>query len=91
MSASQPNFETRNAPVAGQEEQVTMAIDDFIAYMQADQTVKVTDMLIAVLPCEGVAPLNAEAAAGAKLLQQLYTEMLIERIVEKGLYALLRR
>ena len=110
---AQANYETRNAPTLeeGGEPMVTKAIDDFIAYMCDDETVKVTDMLIMVSPKDltpnqrlGIRTLseatpredtskqmNIDSAETAKLLQQLYTEMLVERIIEKGLDYLLRR
>ncbi len=89
---AQSNFETRNAPTLDDSESaVRKAIDDFIAHMQADPTVKVLDMIVNVLPKDGTREVDENTAAAAKLLQQLYTEMLIDRIVEKGLYALLRR
>ncbi len=87
---SQANFDTRNAPTLEEGEQMVIkALDDFIAYMRADETVKVTDMLIQVT--DSKSEQSSDSAEKAKLLQQLYTEMLIERIVEKGLYYLLRR
>jgi hypothetical protein len=87
---------------------MTKAIDDFIDYMCADETVKVTDMLIMVSPKDESKHIGIDAAETAKLLQQLYTEpasrfaiwsafadtyteMLVERIMEKGLDYLLRR
>jgi hypothetical protein len=90
---AQANYETRNAPTLeeGGEPMVTKAIDDFIAYMCADETVKVTDMLIMVNPKDTSKQIDIDAAETAKLLQQLYTEMLVERIMEKGLDYLLRR
>lgn len=83
------NFETRSAPTLAEgEAMVTKAIDDFIAYMCADETVKVVDMLIRATPKDET---TAEAANLEKLLQQLYTDMLVERIIEKGLDHLLKR
>ncbi len=87
-----PNYETRSAPtLADGEAMVTKAIDDFIAYMCADETVKVTDMLIMVSPKDTSKQMSSEEAGLEKLLQQLYTEILVERIMEKGLDYLLRR
>ncbi len=89
---AQSNFETRNAPTLEDgEAAVTKAIDDFIAHMQADPTVKYIDMIVNVMPKDGTREVDENTAAAAKLLQQLYTAILIDRIVEKGLYALLRR
>ncbi len=86
------NYETRSAPtLADGEAMVTKAIDDFIAYMCADETVKVTDMLIMVSPKDTSKQMSSEEAGLEKLLQQLYTEILVERIMEKGLDYLLRR
>ncbi len=86
------NYETRSAPTLAQgEAMVTKAIDDFIAYMCADETVKVTDMLIMAKPKDESKQMSSEEAGLEKLLQQLYTEMLVERIMEKGLDYLLRR
>ncbi len=86
------NYETRSAPTLAQgEAMVTKAIDDFIAYMCADETVKVTDMLIMAKPKDESKQMSSEEAGLQKLLQQLYTEMLVERIMEKGLDYLLRR
>ncbi len=101
--AQQANYETRSAPTLAQgEAMVTKAIDDFIAYMCADETVKVTDMLIMAIPSaqaelrlakpkDESKQMSSEEAGLEKLLQQLYTEMLVERIMEKGLDYLLRR
>ena len=89
---SQANYETRSAPTLAEgEAMVTKALDDFITYMCADETVKVTDMLIMVNPKDQSKIMDADVAEKAKLLQQLYTEMLVERIMEKGLDYLLRR
>ena len=86
------NYETRSAPTLAEgEAMVTKALDDFITYMCADETVKVTDMLIMVNPKDQSKIMDADVAEKAKLLQQLYTEMLVERIMEKGLDYLLRR
>ncbi len=90
--ASQANYETRNAPTLAEgEAMVTKALDDFITYMCADETVKVTDMLIMAKPKDESKQMSSEEAGLQKLLQQLYTEMLVERIMEKGLDYLLRR
>ncbi len=89
---SHSNFETRDAPtLADGEAAVIKAIDDFIAHMQADPTVKHIDMIVNVLPKDGTQEVDENTAATAKLLQQLYTAILIDRIAEKGLYYLLRR
>ncbi len=86
------NYETRSAPTLAQgEAMVTKALDDFITYMCADETVKVTDMLIMAKPKDESKQMSSEEAGLQKLLQQLYTEMLVERIMEKGLDYLLRR
>ncbi len=83
------NYETRSAPTLAEGEQMVMkAIDDFITYMCADETVKVVDMLIRATPKDET---TKEAANLEKLLQQLYTEMLVERIIERGLDQLLKR
>ncbi len=90
--SQQANYETRSAPTLAEgEAMVTKALDDFITYMCADETVKVTDMLIMVNPKDQSKKMDADATEKAKLLQQLYTEMLVERIMEKGLDYLLRR
>ncbi len=88
------NYETRSAPTLAEGEAMVMkAIDDFITYMCADETVKVVDMLIMAMPKNESTSKDAgkEATNLEKLLQELYTEMLVERIIEKGLTDLLKR